>query len=222
MIDSNILNYSCLETLNVSRETFPELEEFRKIIIKKNQSINLISKNTEKISKERHIIDSAQIIDLIDLNRSICTDIGSGSGLPGIVLAIIMKYKKSEMKFKLYEKSFHKSKFLEEVSNKFNLNVEVLQKDIFEEKSLSSDIIVARAFKPLPTILNLVHNNFKYFKEVILFLGKNGKEILEEVSTEWKFEYEQKKSITNPDSNILKIKNLEKKKRYERKDNFNN
>ena len=222
MIDSNILNYSCLETLNVSRETFPELEEFRKIIIKKNQSINLISKNTEKISKERHIIDSAQIIDLIDLNRSICTDIGSGSGLPGIVLAIIMKYKKSEMKFKLYEKSFHKSKFLEEVSNKFNLNVEVLQKDIFEEKSLSSDIIVARAFKPLPTILNLVHNNFKYFKEIILFLGKNGKEILEEVSTEWKFEYEQKKSITNPDSNILKIKNLEKKKRYERKDNFNN
>jgi len=222
LIDSNILNYSCLETLNVSRETFPELEEFRKIIIKKNQSINLISKNTEKISKERHIIDSAQIIDLIDLNRSICTDIGSGSGLPGIVLAIIMKYKKSEMKFKLYEKSFHKSKFLEEVSNKFNLNVEVLQKDIFEEKSLSSDIIVARAFKPLPTILNLVHNNFKYFKEVILFLGKNGKEILEEVSTEWKFEYEQKKSITNPDSNILKIKNLEKKKRYERKDNFNN
>ncbi len=222
MIDSNILNYSCLETLNVSRETFPELEEFRKIIIKKNQSINLISKNTEKISKERHIIDSAQIIDLIDLNRSICTDIGSGSGLPGIVLAIIMKHKKSEMKFKLYEKSFHKSKFLEEVSNKFNLNVEVLQKDIFEEKSLSSDIIVARAFKPLPTILNLVHNNFKYFKEVILFLGKNGKEILEEVSTEWKFEYEQKKSITNPDSNILKIKNLEKKKRYERKDNFNN
>ena len=89
MIDSNILNYSCLEPLNVSRETFPELEEFRQIIIKKNKDINLISKKTEDISKERHIIDSAQIIDLIDLNRSICTDLGSGSGLPGIVLAII-------------------------------------------------------------------------------------------------------------------------------------
>ena len=141
MIDSNILNYSCLEPLNVSRETFPDLERFREIIIEKNKDINLISKQTEKISKERHIIDSAQIIDLIDINRSICTDIGSGSGLPGIVLAIIMKYKKSDMKFKLYEKSFHKSNFLKEVSNKFNLNVEVLQKDIFEEKNLSSDII---------------------------------------------------------------------------------
>jgi len=210
LIDSNILNYSCLETLNVSRETFPDLEEFRQIIIRKNKSINLISKETEKISKERHIIDSAQIIDLIDLNTTVCTDLGSGSGLPGLVLAIIMKHKRSGTKFKLYEKSFHKSNFLKEVSNKFNLNVEVLQKDIFQEKNLSSDIVVARAFKPLPVILNLVHNNFKFFREVILFLGKNGKEILNETLREWKFEYEEKKSITNSDSKIIKIKNLKK------------
>ena len=210
MIDSNILNYSCLEPLNVSRETFPDLEEFRQIIIKKNKTINLISKQSEKISKERHIIDSAQIIDIIDLNQKICTDIGSGSGLPGIVLAIIMKHKNSEMKFKLYEKSFHKSNFLKEVSNKFNLNVEVLQKDIFEEKNLSSDIIVARAFKPLPVILDLVHSNFKFFKEVILFLGKNGKILLQDALREWKFEFDEKKSITNLNSTILKIKNLEK------------
>jgi len=211
LIDSNILNYSCLEPLNVSRETFPDLEKFRQIIIKKNKDINLISKQTEQISKERHIIDSAQIIDLIDLNRSICTDIGSGSGLPGIVLAIIMKHKKSDMKFKLYEKSFHKSNFLKEVSSTFDLNVEVLQKDIFEEKNLNTDIIVARAFKPLPVILSLILNNFKYFKEVILFLGKSGKESLQEVLMEWKFEYEEKKSITSKDSRIIKIKNLKKK-----------
>ncbi len=211
MIDSNFLNYSCLEHLNVSRETFPELEQFRKTIIEKNKDINLISKETEDISKERHIIDSAQIIDLIDLNGSVCTDIGSGSGLPGIVLAIIMKYKKSDMKFKLYEKSFHKSNFLKEVTNKFNLNVEVFQKDIFYEKNLSSDIIVARAFKPLPVILNLIKNNFKYFNEVILFLGKSGREIIEQVSLEWKIKYEVKKSITSENSIILKIKNLEKK-----------
>ena len=211
MIDSNILNYSCLEPLNVSRETFPDLEKFRKIIIEKNKDINLISKQTEQISKERHIIDSAQIIDFIDLNRSICTDLGSGSGLPGIVLAIIMKHKKSNMKFKLYEKSFHKSNFLKDMTSKFNLNVEVLEKDIFEEKNLESDIIVARAFKPVPVILDLIHNNFKYFREVILFLGKNGKEILEEVLLEWKFKYEEKVSITSKDSKIIKIKNLEKK-----------
>ena len=210
MIDSNFLNYSCLEPLNVSRETFPELEKFRQTIIEKNKVINLISKNSVDASKERHIIDSAQIIDLINLNGSVCTDIGSGSGLPGIVLAIIMKHKKSDMKFRLYEKSFHKSNFLKEVTSKFNLNVEVFQKDIFNEKNLSSDIIVARAFKPLPVILNLIKNNFKFFNEVILFLGKNGREIIEQVSLEWKIKYEVKKSITNEDSLILKIKSLEK------------
>jgi 16S rRNA (guanine527-N7)-methyltransferase len=211
LIDSNFLNYSCLEPLNVSRETFPELEKFRQTIIEKNKFINLISKDSEDNSKERHIIDSAQIIDLIDQNGSICTDIGSGSGLPGIVLAIIMKHKKSNMKFKLYEKSFHKSNFLREVTTKFNLNVEVFQKDIFNEKNLSSDIIVARAFKPLPVILSLIKNNFKFFNEVILFLGKSGKEIIEQASLEWKIKYELKKSITNEESIILKINNLEKK-----------
>ena len=211
MIDSNILNYSCLEPLNVSRETFPDLEKFRQIIINKNKEINLISKQTEQIAKERHIIDSAQIIDLIDLNRHICTDIGSGAGLPGIVLAIIMKHKKSNMKFKLYEKSFHKSNFLREVSSTFDLNVEVLQKDISKEKNLETDIIVARAFKPIPIILDLIQKNFKYFKEVILFLGKNGKEILNEALFEWEFESVEKKSITSKDSLIIKINNLKKR-----------
>ena len=200
-----------MEPLNVSRETFPELEQFRQTIIEQNKVINLISKDSVNASKERHIIDSAQIIDLIDLNGSICTDIGSGSGLPGIVLAIIMKHKKSDMKFRLYEKSFHKSNFLKEVTTKFNLNVEVLQKDIFSEKNLSSDIIVARAFKPLPVILNLIKNNFKFFNEVILFLGKSGRKIIEQVSMDWKIKYEIKKSITNENSQILKIKSLEER-----------
>ena len=101
MIDSNILKYSKLETLNVSRETFPELEEFRTLIIEKNKEINLISSSSETFSRERHIVDSAQIIDFIDKNDKLCTDVGSGSGLPGIVLAIIMKHKKSEMEFHL-------------------------------------------------------------------------------------------------------------------------
>ena len=70
---------------------------------------------------------------------------------------------------------------------------------------------MARAFKPLPVILNLIKNNFKYFNEVILFLGKSGREIINQASLEWEIKYEIKKSITNQDSLILKIKSLEKK-----------
>ena len=210
MIDSNIIEYSKLEPLNVSRETFPELEEFRTLILEKNKEINLISTNSEEISRERHIIDSAQIIDFIDINSKICTDIGSGSGLPGIVLAIIMKHKKSKMEFHLYEKSYHKSIFLKEVSNKFDLNTKIFQKNIFEEKNLKTEIIVSRAFKPISIILELVNKNFTKFENIILFLGKNGKEQLKDILRDWQFEYKEKKSLTSKDSTLVKISNLKK------------
>ncbi len=210
MIDSNILEYSKLEALNVSRETFPELEEFRSLIIEKNKEINLISTNTENISRERHIIDSAQIIDFIDENDKICVDIGSGSGLPVIVLAIIMKHKKSDMQFHLYEKSYNKSVFLKEVSKKLKLNTKIFQKNIFDEKNLISDVIVARAFKPIPVILSLANENFKKFKNIILYLGKNGKQTLIETLSKWQFEYKEKKSLTSEDSCLIKIYNLKK------------
>ena len=212
MIDSHIINYSKLEPLNVSRETFPDLEEFRSLILEKNKEINLISSKSEDDSRERHIIDSAQIIDIIDENMNLCTDIGSGSGLPGIVLAIIMKHKKSNMEFHLYEKSYHKSNFLRQASEKFNLNVKIFQKDIFKEKNLVSDIVVARAFKPLPVLLELIEANFKSFKEIILFLGKNGKKSLDDTLTKWQFDYKERKSVTSDDSIILKIEKLNKKK----------
>ena len=210
MIDSNIIEYSKLEPLNVSRETYPELEVFRSLILEKNKDINLISSDSEANSRERHIIDSAQIIDFIDKNDNICTDIGSGSGLPGIVLAIIMKHKNSKMEFHLYEKSFHKSNFLKEVSKKLKLRTKIYKKNIFDEKNLKTDSIVARAFKPLPVILNLAYENFSKFKNIIVFLGKNGKESLKESLKNWKFEYEEKRSITSDDSFLIKITNLKK------------
>ena len=200
-----------MKPLNVSRETFLELEEFRSLILEKNRQINLISSNSEKISRERHIVDSAQIIYFIDKNDNLCTDIGSGSGLPGIVLAIIMKHKNSQMKFHLYEKSYHKSNFLKEVSKKFDLNTKIFQKDIFKEKNLNSDLIVARAFKPVPVILDLVNLNFLKFKKIVLFLGKKGKEVLSEALIKWQFEYKKKKSLTSEDSFLLEISNLKKR-----------
>ena len=92
-------------------------------------------------------------------------------GLPGIVLAIIMKYKKPSLKFNIYEKSYHKSNFLKEISKKFKLNTEIFKKDIFKEKNLETDLIIARAFKPLPVILELANSNFKKFENIILFYG---------------------------------------------------
>tara|TARA_B100001175_G_scaffold180722_1_gene153388 strand:+ start:13 stop:657 length:645 start_codon:yes stop_codon:yes gene_type:complete len=212
LIDSNFIKRSKLNIQNVSRETLDDLNAYSLLIINKNKDINLISSNTEKSINTRHIIDSAQTIDFIDKNDiKICTDLGSGAGLPGIVLAILMKPKKPEFKVILYEKSYHKSNFLKEISKKFKLNTEIKQKSIFEQKNLKTDIIISRAFKPLPVIFEIALNNFKEFKYIILFLGKSGKEILKETSKKWKFEYEEKKSLTSDESLVVKIFNLKKK-----------
>ncbi len=202
MIDSNILEYKNLESLNVSRETFPQFETYCNLLKIENSKINLISKSTEKEIRKRHIVDCAQTIDFIDENYNICTDIGSGSGLPGIVLAIIMKIKKPNMKFHLYEKSFRKCEFLSVVKEKLELNAEIYQKDIFKEKNLETDLIIARAFKPLPIILELAEKNFNSFKSIIIFLGKNKKDILKKALANWSFEYKEKKKY-----NKLRIKN---------------
>ena len=212
MIDSNIIKIEKLSYPNVSRETLKEIEEYTKEIIYRNKDINLISKKSEKSIKTRHILDSAQTIDFInkkDIN--ICTDLGSGAGLPGIVLSILMKSKNPVFKLIFYEKSYHKSIFIKKMSKKFNLNSEIHQKNIFEERDLCTDVIISRAFKPLPIIFQIAKKNFKNFKHIVLFLGKSGRKILYDAFETWKFDYEEKKSLTNNESIIVKISNLRKK-----------
>ena len=204
-------NYQILSKFNVSRETYYILDDFRKLVIKKNRLINLISQKTEENFIERHIIDCVQAIDFIDINGKSCTDIGSGAGLPGIVLAIVFKKKNIKMKVNLYEKSHHKSKFLKQISEKLKLDVEVFQRDIFKEKNLVSGSIIARAFKPLPIILDLVEKKFKNYKNLVVFMGKNGKQMLEDSVKKWKFEYKEKRSLTSKDSFLINIKNIRKK-----------
>ena len=212
MIDSNILKIDKLLVPDVSRETLKELEDYSREIIVKNKTINLISKTTEKLIETRHILDSAQTIDFIDKNDiKICTDLGSGAGLPGIVLGILMRSKKPVFKLIFYEKSYHKSNFLRSMTKKFKLNSEIHQKNIFNEKNLITDVIISRAFKPLPIIFEIAQKNFKKFKYIILFLGKSGKGILEDALKFWKFDYEEMKSLTNEESIIVKISNLKKK-----------
>ena len=211
MIDSYFLKTDPKFNLDVSRETLARLDEYSKDIILKNKEINLISKSTESSIKSRHIADSMQTIDFIDKNDiKTCTDLGSGAGLPGIVLGIIMSSKKPTFKVIFYEKSYHKSNFLREMSKKFNLDAEIYQKNIFNEKNLITDVIISRAFKPLPVIFQIAKTNFKNFKYIILFLGKSGKKILKDAMKNWKFDYEERKSLTNDESIIVKISNLKK------------
>tara|TARA_B100001540_G_C15291459_1_gene410591 strand:- start:35 stop:334 length:300 start_codon:yes stop_codon:yes gene_type:complete len=97
------------------------------------------------------------------------------------------------------------------MTEKFNLNSEIYQKNIFYEKNLSTDVIISRAFKPLPIVFQIAQNNFKNFKYIIIFLGKTGKKILKDALKLWKFDYEERKSLTSNESTVVKIYNLRKK-----------
>ena len=205
--------YSFLDCSNVSRETFYQFDEFVSMIINKSAEINIVSRKnlTKELIIERHLIDSAQIIDFIDLNSNTTSDLGTGGGMPGLIVAIIMKKIKNSMKINLYEKSYHKSVFLKEVSKKLKLNTEIIQKDIFTVKNIETGTIMSRAFKPMPVILKLINENFIKYKNIIFFMGNSGRRILNESLKEWYLDYQEKKSLTSDDSFILNIKKIEKK-----------
>ena len=213
-MDQEILkSFSKLNNLNVSRETFLDFENYISMIIEKNKKINIISQNTssKKAIIQRHIIDSAQIIDIVDFNNNTTTDIGSGSGMPGIIIAILLKRLKKDIKVKLYEKSYHKSHFLRDVSTKLNLKTEIIQKNIFEEKKLETGTIMSRAFKPMPIILDLVNENFSNFTNIVFFMGKSGREIFKNTLKEWDLDYSEKKSLTSKESFLINVKKIKKK-----------
>ena len=213
-MDNVILNsYSKIPNLDVSRETCNDLETLISMIREKNREINLISKKTSEktIIRDRHILDSAQIIDIVDLNCNTTSDLGTGGGMPGLVIAVMMKKLKNKMKINLYEKSHHKCIFLKEVSKKLKLNTEIIQKDIFTVKNIETGTIMSRAFKPMPVLLDLVNQNFNKYKNVIFFMGNKGRKILNDTLKEWDLDYDEKKSLTSDNSFILNIRKIGKK-----------
>ena len=208
-IDSK--KYINLDRFNVSRETIELLDYYKNLLLEKNKEINLISRKDIGNLVKRHIEDSAQAIDLIDLNNKMCTDLGSGGGLPGVVISIMLREKKSKTKLKLYEKSYHKSNFLREVREKLKLDFDVHEKDLFKEKNIISGTVIARAFKPLPIILELIDKNFSDLSNLVVFMGKNGKQLLENTIKKWEFEYKNIRSTTSKDSFLINIKNVKKR-----------
>jgi len=196
----------------VSRETITSLKKYEDILTKANKNFNLIGNSTINDIWIRHFLDSAQVIDFIDKNEKALIDLGSGAGFPGLVLSIIAKDRKIPLKVKLIEKSSKKAKFLKKLIDEFQLNAEVINKNIFEyPKKLSGDVFLARAFKPLKIILPLIHNKVENWKKIFVFLGKTGKNELLQASKSWHIEYKQRMSVTSSDSIILQINKVKKK-----------
>jgi 16S rRNA (guanine527-N7)-methyltransferase len=198
--------------IQVSRETITSLKKYEDLLIKANKSLNLVGNSTINQMWSRHFLDSAQVIDFVDKNDKCLVDLGSGAGFPGLVLAIACKDRKIPLKIKLIEKSSKKVKFLKNVIEELDLKVEVFNQNILEEEiKFVEDVFIARAFKPLKKILQLMHNNAENYKKIFIFLGKTGKNELLQASKSWDIEYKQRVSVTSSDSMVIEINRLKKK-----------
>ena len=137
----------------VSRETISSLKKYENLLIERNKTLNLIGKSTISEIWLRHFLDSSQVIDFIDKNEKTLVDLGSGAGFPGMVIAILAKDRKIPLNVKLIEKSPKKASFLRGIIRNLMLNAEVTNINVLEQSGkLRTDLIVARAFKPLKNI----------------------------------------------------------------------
>ena len=185
--------------LNFSSKSIEALKIFVDALINANKNHNFISRSTEANIWHRHILDSAQLVKYLDFSKGSLSDLGSGAGFPGLVLAIFNNNK--DFHVKLYEKSPVKRAFLHEISNKLSIKVEI-KGNIYEE-IVDSDYLVCRAFKKLEVIIQVSREIGKKPHKLIVLKGQNAQEDLKKALKREKYDYKLEDSITNKDSKII-------------------
>ena len=187
--------------LNFTDQSISKLKSFSKNLIIANEKYNFIAKSTEPDIWHRHILDSAQLIKFIDFKKGSLSDLGTGAGFPGIVLAIFNKNK--DFHVKLYEKSPIKRDFLNENIKKLQIGAETFS-NIYEEE-LDSDFVVCRAFKKIDKIIQVSREIIKKPHKLIVLKGKRAQEDLNKAFKSQKYHYKIEQSITDEDSKIIII-----------------
>ena len=185
--------------LNYSSKSISKIKIFITELLRANKKHNFISKSTENVIWHRHVLDSAQLVKFIDFSKGSLSDLGSGAGFPGLILALFNENK--DFHVKLYEKSPVKKTFLENISKKLFINIEIFG-NVYEE-FIDSDYIVCRAFKKLDSIIQVSREISKKSHKLIILKGQNAQEDLKKAFIKEKYDYKLEKSITNKDSKII-------------------
>jgi 16S rRNA (guanine527-N7)-methyltransferase len=198
MQDKEVINI-LQNQLNFSSKSIKKLQIFINALIIANKNHNFISKSTEVDIWHRHILDSAQLVKFVDFSKGSLSDLGSGAGFPGLVLAIFNN--NNDFHVKLFEKSPVKRAFLREISDKLSINVEI-KGNIYEE-IIDSNYIVCRAFKKLEVIIQVSREIIKKPHKIIVLKGQNAQEDLKKAFKGKKYDYKLEDSITNKNSKII-------------------
>ena len=187
--------------LNFSNKSISDIKIFIKELLRANKKHNFISKSTENVIWHRHVLDSAQLVKFIDFSKGSLSDLGSGAGFPGMILALFNK--NDNFHVKLYEKSPVKRAFLEEISNKLLAKVKI-NGNVYDD-IIDTDYIVCRAFKKLDTIIQVSREIAKKPHKLMILKGQNAQKDLEKAFKNEKYDYKLENSITNKDSKIILV-----------------
>ena len=198
MQDNEVINI-LQDQLSFSSKTISLLEIFKKELLKANTKHNFISKSTESNIWHRHILDSAQLVKFIDFSDGSLSDLGSGAGFPGLILALFNPNKNFHVK--LYEKSPVKRAFLEDIIHKLSINAQV-SGNIYEEL-IDSDYIVSRAFKKFEAVIQVSREIAQKSHKLIILKGQKAQEDIKKAFIKQKYDYKLENSITNENSKII-------------------
>ena len=185
--------------LNYSEKSISDIKIFIKELLKANKKHNFISKSTENVIWHRHVLDSAQLVKFIDFSKGSLSDLGSGAGFPGMILAFFNKNKNFHVK--LYEKSPVKRDFLMDISKQLSINVQIYG-NVYED-FIDTEYIVSRAFKKLEAIIQVSREISRKSHKLIVLKGQNAQEDLEKAFKKKKYAYKLEQSMTNKDSKII-------------------
>jgi 16S rRNA (guanine527-N7)-methyltransferase len=194
-----------LRRFNVSRESLVGLERYVALLLQWQRRINLIGPSTVGQVWQRHIIDALQLIPLIPPGTRIIADLGSGAGLPGLVLAIA-----TSLEVHLYESNGKKATFLREAARQCGARAVVHQvriEAIGSDPNLpQADVVTARALAPLGRLLDQAWPFLKTGAVGLFHKGQDVDAELTEASKSWRIILERHPSLTDSKAVILVVK----------------
>lgn len=197
-----------LAPYDVSRETLERLKDFVALVERWNPAINLVAKSTLADIWRRHVLDSAQIFPLAPAGVPTWLDLGSGSGFPGIVLAILAAERSPETRFILVESDQRKATFLRTACRSLDLTAEVRASRVEALAPVRADVISARALAPLDRLCALAAPHLAPGAICLFPKGAGHAAEIAEARKTWKMDLEICPSVTDPDAVILKLKAL--------------
>jgi 16S rRNA (guanine527-N7)-methyltransferase len=193
------------EGLGVSRETQDLLKRYVAHLIHWQARINLISPGTRKEIWSRHVLDSAQIYALHN-RAKVWTDLGSGGGLPGIVIACQLREQSGGM-IHLVESNRKKAAFLQFVIEDLKLPAKVHAERIEDAlpRLPQVDIVTARALATLDQLLGYSNLLLKKGGYGLFPKGRDHQQELTEAAKHWQFSYQLHESLTDAEARIVEI-----------------